>query len=307
MEKKCVDLGIHSFKGPQFEDHGLEIDVLNELIIYKNILVETAKELWRKNNPDRSNPPKNFEDSLNLKFYELRGGSTAVPLTREIEFDPSKLPYGPPRDELDEAAELVADVVEAASRDAPFPEKFPKRLVPMFKDYGKNLKEGESFEQKPLRREKPAVYSFKTRERIIETSAPEYEDLIELVGEIRSADLDGQNFNLRIKDGTKIPGKFNPEQEEIITNALREHATRQLIVKGRAEFYPFNRNIKRIISISSLILQQISEAQFDENARPIWEVAMEIGAAVPDKEWEKAPKDLAANIDHYLYGHSKDR
>ena len=32
------------FDGPRFEDHGLEIDVLPELIAYKKILLETTKE-----------------------------------------------------------------------------------------------------------------------------------------------------------------------------------------------------------------------------------------------------------------------
>jgi len=43
MEKRRIPLVIHSFKGPRFEDHGLDVDVLPELISYKNILVETAK------------------------------------------------------------------------------------------------------------------------------------------------------------------------------------------------------------------------------------------------------------------------
>lgn len=39
--------------------------------------------------------------------------------------------------------------------------------------------------------------------------------------------------------------------------------------------------------------------------RPIWEVAMELGAAVPESDWAKVPRDLAKNLDHYLYGTPK--
>lgn len=32
----------------------------------------------------------------------------------------------------------------------------------------------------------------------------------------------------------------------------------------------------------------------------------EIAKDVPDSEWEKLPRDLAQNLDHYLYGTPKD-
>jgi hypothetical protein len=44
---------------------------------------------------------------------------------------------------------------------------------------------------------------------------------------------------------------------------------------------------------------------FDPTARPFWEEVLEIGASVPMAEWEKVPRDLSKNLDHYLYGHSK--
>ena len=68
MAKKQYELVTHIFKGGRFDDNGLDVDVLPEVIAYKNILVETAKEIWRRKNPDRERLPKNFEDSLTLKF-----------------------------------------------------------------------------------------------------------------------------------------------------------------------------------------------------------------------------------------------
>jgi len=38
---------------------------------------------------------------------------------------------------------------------------------------------------------------------------------------------------------------------------------------------------------------------FDPNAQPIWELAAEISAQVPDEEWAKLPTDLARNFDKY--------
>ena len=38
---------------------------------------------------------------------------------------------------------------------------------------------------------------------------------------------------------------------------------------------------------------------FDPKARPIWEIAAEISAQIPDSEWAKVPTDLAKNFDKY--------
>lgn len=32
---------------------------------------------------------------------------------------------------------------------------------------------------------------------------------------------------------------------------------------------------------------------------------LKLAAGVPDEEWEKLPKDLSYNLDHYLYGAPK--
>ena len=85
MTRHIQDLTTLRFDGPRFEDHSLEIDVLPELIAYKKLLIETAKELWRKKNPGRERLPRGFEDSIAIKFFQLGDGSTAIPLKREYE------------------------------------------------------------------------------------------------------------------------------------------------------------------------------------------------------------------------------
>lgn len=305
MIKKHVKLVTHKFIGPRFEDHGLDIDVLPELIAYKNLLVETAKELWRLNNPDRQRLPKNFENSLCIKFYELREGSTAIPLERDIEYDPNLLPFDDPRDELDDAVDLLSEVQDAANNGQPLPETFPKRLLSQFDNYGKSLRENESFEQKPAKRDKSSSYSIETRDRLVKLSESEYEDTIDIVGEVRAADLDGLRFSIKMDDGIKISGKFDSEQESIITDALRDHESQRIRVKGRAHFTPLEGKIKNIFNVEEIILQPAGQPEYNPNTQPIWEIASKIGTSIPDKEWEKVPADLSKNLDHYLYGTPK--
>src|SRR3990172_10310185 len=102
MTKTRRELVVHTFKGGSFDDHGVDLDALPDLLAYKTLLVETAKELWRRKNPDRQRLPKNFEDSLSLKFYEIKAGSAAIPLMREIEISDQISLLDSEEDELDQ-------------------------------------------------------------------------------------------------------------------------------------------------------------------------------------------------------------
>jgi hypothetical protein len=128
---------------------------------------------------------------------------------------------------------------------------------------------------------------------------------IELRGEVRAADLDGRQFSLRLDDGSKIVATFTTEQEGRITEALRDHTSRRLRLTGRAEVAPTGK-IKRIASVESLTVESAVARQPVAGAKPIWEVALEIGASVPEEEWAKVPTDGARNLHHYLYGAPKE-
>ena len=42
-----------------------------------------------------------------------------------------------------------------------------------------------------------------------------------------------------------------------------------------------------------------------ETIKPFWQKALEASQRIPDEELERLPADLAANIDHYIYGTPK--
>jgi hypothetical protein len=302
MAKTRYELVTHKFAGGRFDDNGLDVDVLPDLVAFKTILVDTAKELWRRKHPERQRLPNNFEESLSLKFYTIQPGSAGVPLMREVEASDELFPRPP--DELDEAVEIVADSIDAVSADRALPDLLPKNIIPLFENYGKTLRADEHIELKPAKRQAFTRYSSRERERLLQVVQAGYEDVVDLTGEIRAADLDGNNFTLKLADGAKVSGKFSPQQETDITNALREHASRWLHVRGHAEFLASG-VLKRIVSVEDLKVQIAGDKPFDPSVRPIWEVIEEIGASVPAEEWDKVPTDGAVNLDHYLYGHAK--
>ncbi|MEW5724997.1 MAG: hypothetical protein AB1896_17935 [Thermodesulfobacteriota bacterium] len=304
MQKVKQELTTLTFRGPSFEDHGLELDMLTELVQYKKILLETAEHLWRRENPERTRLPRGFKDSLRIKFYEIRQGSTTVPLfyEREYEDDQMRLEYG---DELNDAVNLVEAGLAAASEDRPLPENFPKNVIPLFGDLGKSLGPEDYIEARSPKRERPVSFTPLVRERLISQEERTYEDLVDLTGEVRAADLDGLNFTLRLEGGGKIPGKFEPEDEPKIIEAFKDHATCRLNILGTAEFSHKDGTIKRIIRVEEMNVRPLEGEAFEKETKPVWQMVMEIGASIPSEEWAKIPTDLSINTDHYLYGAPK--
>jgi hypothetical protein len=293
----------HSFKGGRFDDHGLRVDVLQELIRYKDLLVETAKELWRRRNPGRERLPRNFEDSLSLSFYEIEPGSTCIPLERTLDVEEGRL-FVPPPDELDEAADLVADTITAADEDRPIPESFPKNLLALFQDYGRSLADDEWIEQTPHQRPQPARYRETTRSRLAAWTSEEYEDAIDLVAEVTMARVSRPRMALMLDDGREIEAAFDATDEDLITAALKDHNFARVRVSGRGLFSSAGR-LEKIVIVDRISLAE-GELPFDPSAKPISEQFDEIIKALPEDVVASLPRDGSEKHDDYIYGHTED-
>lgn len=303
MSSRTQELTTLRFEGPRFDEAWLPLDVLPELLAYRDLLVETAKELWRRQHPSRERLPANF-DAVTIKFREIRPGSAIVPLVREL--PEPRLPQLPLEDdEFDRAAAVLEESIEAAGADGRLPDLLPRSVVPLFDKFGRTLREGEAICARASRRAREVRYTEAIRQRIISSLARVYEDMIDIVGEVRMADIDGRNFTLKIGDGSKIPGKFTAEQETAITEALSEHEARRLRVKGEAEFSRDDGSVRRLLRIDEIKTLGVGEAEYDPHEKPVWTVAEEVAAKVPADAWAKVPTDLAKNLKHYLYGASK--
>ena len=296
----------HTFHGPRFDDGGVDLDVTPDLHRYKTLLVEVAKELWRRNHSDRKNLPKNFEDSLSMKFYEVRPNCATVPLERVLSTDDREQFSWNTEDELDEAVTLVTETIEAAGNDQSLPEQFPKHLLGLFLDYGKTLRDGEWIEQRPAKRESGVRYDAAVRERLTRWVETPYEDAVDLTGEVTMARVSKPRMAIQLNDGREIEAAFRPEDEDVITTALKQHTTAKLRVIGRGQFGP-DGLVRRITEVCATQFLPTGEIPFDASAKPIWEVFAEIVAGVPTEEFDKLPVDGAAHLDDYIYGIAGDK
>jgi hypothetical protein len=306
MRDEIRDVTTITFSGPRFDDAGLELDVLEELLAYRKLLVETAKELWRTENRDRQRLPKRFAESIRLKFYSIEPGSAAVPIKRLVTRDDSLLFEHPVRDEIDEAAQLIDQTIASVAEDRTLPERMPKSVLPLLAALGENLREGEVIKTRAVGSARAAEFTCETRTRVERLLEAVYEDQVEIVGEVRSADIDQHQFAIRSAEGTKIPARFRPEQEAEITDALHSHVSCRVFISGSGEFSARDGSLRRILRVDVLERRSALDDEYDDSAPPVWASVLDLGATVPADEWDSVPTDLAANLDHYLYGRSSE-
>ncbi|MBU4271337.1 MAG: hypothetical protein KKE86_10085 [Planctomycetes bacterium] len=303
MPKQRQEIVRHIFKGGRFEDHGLDIDILPELIAYKALLVKVAKELWRRNNPDKERLPANFEESFSLKFYALEPNCTCVPLYRVIDSAGQGSLFDEP-DEFLQAVPLVANAIRAADVDAALPSDLPANALHLFENYGKTLRNDECIEQVVHGDPSPARYTLHTRSRLLELADRSYQDSVEIVGTVTMAKVSLPRMTVTLRDGRDIEAVFRPEEEDVVTTALKEHATVQVKVRGRGIFAP-NGTLRRIAETTRVELLRAETSTVISSAVPIWEVFQEIMQGVPKEQLDLLPHDAASQHDHYLYGAPK--
>ncbi|WP_372827314.1 hypothetical protein [Polaromonas sp.] len=289
------------FDGKRFEGHALDVECTQELIAYRTLILECAKELWRRKNQGRVRLPKGFEEGFRLQFNRLDPGSAVVPLQRVRVADQSELDFGN-LDEFDEAADLIDAAITAANEDQLLPDALPSNVIPLFRDFGKSLRADEVLFTRSRHGSKDAAYTAKARKRLAEWVGETYEDVVDVIGEVRMANVGPGNFTLQLeKAETLVGGRFSPEQEAEVLDALRNHRAVRLRVQGTAEFATSDRQIKRFSRVDKVETAVLSDQEFDEMAVPIWEQLAAIGESAPLGAWDSVPTDLSKRIDDIVY------
>lgn len=293
-------LALLRFDGARFSGHALDIDCTRELLGYRSLVLECAKELWKRGHPDRPRLPKNFEIGFRLEFDRVLPGSTGLPLRRTCDQSQSALDLG---DEFDEAAALIDQVIVAADQDQLLPAAFPSNVVPLFSKFGNSLRGGETLYLKARLSKDEAPYSERARKRLADWVPPSYEDRVDLMGEVRMASVGPGAFKLQMPDGGPlVDGRFESAHESMVLLALKDHQQTRLRVVGLGEFGTHDRQFRRLLRVDHIEMLRSVGVAFDADARPIWDVLGEAGATAPPGTWDDVPVDLSERVDEVVYG-----
>ena len=127
------------------------------------------------------------------------------------------------------------------------------------------------------------------------------EEAVEIIGTVTMVRVIDPRVAWICFDGQEIEAPFKPEDEDIITSALKQHATVKVRLQGRG-LVSARGKVQKVIQVEKLTLLPAPEPPLDPDAKPIWEVIDEIMKDVPDEVLEKLPRDGSINHDHYIYG-----
>ncbi len=295
-----VELASLRFYGKRFEGHALDVECTQELIAYRTLVLECAKQLWRRRNPERTRLPKGFGEGFRLQFDRVVPGSAAVSLMRVREVVQGELDLG---NDYDEAAFLIDSAIAAADRDDLLPDRLPANVIPLFGEFGRSLAPDEILYVRARGQNTEAAYTAAARARLAGWVGPTYADTVDLTGEVRMANLGPGTFRLQVAEpDALVDGRFDQTQEALVLDALKNHRNVRLRVKGEAEFSTRDRQIKRLTAVDSVTLAPHVDTAYDDTVIPIWEQLDSIGKQAPAGTWEAVPDDLSMRIDEIVYG-----
>lgn len=292
------------FKGERFRDHALDLSAVTELRQFQKLVAETAKALWRAAHPDRERLPAHFEERTRLCLRRIEDGSATVPLEVFLDTPPQGELWEPEPEEVNKAIELAYDVFDSLENNRPLPEQFPKELVPEYAEWGKTLGPDEHVEFQPAARNRPTKLHAQTRERIGAFAEAPHASAFEIAGEVLEADVRQRRFQVWTDEKTSVSVAFDETQEGTVTQALKDHRSVRIRVRGRAEISPQGKPL-RFTEVASLELEPAGERKYDASVPSIEDEIAQIAAGVPKEAWDRLPADLNDQLDHYLYGTPK--
>lgn len=208
------------FLGGRFETAGvgMPVEMLADLVAYRELLLNIAKAVYRQHNPTRKRIPKRFAEGFDLQLREVRTGSRTPVLERPA--PTGQLSLGV--DEYAEAQRLIESVFGLTESIGDVPAGLPPSIFAPLRGFGRLLGPTESIEiYRSTEGEAPlARYDGAKRSALlsrIQGSEPQpFEHVVRIVG----LQSEVQRVTFRLDGGETIEGLYRPEFFEDIKAGL---------------------------------------------------------------------------------------
>lgn len=245
----------HVLKGARFEGHALPLTVLPDLTAYRDLVLEVARVLFFRDNPERQRVPRGFEEGFELVLRGIGEGSAVAALERRTSV-PAQLPLlvARPPDYFEQARDVVSLTIEAMRTGRPAPVAFPLEAVRCFNSFGRTLRDDESIEIRgPGGRSAVALYTKATRKKLVLLKEGTYEDVVEVTGRVVQFDTQRRTFGLLVGEQT-VAGMLdglNPRQLGIVRTAAVHTEDLRIYAAGVGAYDVLDRLV-RLVSIKDL-------------------------------------------------------
>jgi hypothetical protein len=241
------------YDGERFAKHTLPVDVLPDLLAYRDLLVEVAKELFRRAH-DRARVPKGFDEHLSLDLVKIGQGSAIAQLENVAEAteDASSAHLC-----FSQARDLINDSIEAAADNKVLPAAFPGHLLSYFNRFGRTLKPDEAIEMQVGRAQRSVRYSGIVRRRLVLQSAKRVEAPIDMVGIVTECNGTEYTFTLQVSGSAPIRAPYQEAMEQVLIQAFKHRAEQwQVRVTGVGIY----NNLDELLKITDTTHVELAES-----------------------------------------------
>lgn len=286
-----------SFAGDRYNGASLDEDALQVVLRFQKTLRGLAKALHKKRHLEAE---KSLDERLRLVVSAFEEGSTNISLEAaqiEGEFDLNRIP-----DELYSASALVYDAYSSVIEDKVLPAEMPIEFIPHVAKLGDDLDEGSNVSFSPPSHE-PLTISHRTRSALLSWVETSYTDTIEISGEVIQADV--KNRACRLIDPSSkrlVFVRFDDRDANTVTQALRQHEIKQLMVSGTGEFNSKGHLLRFKHYTSMELVDEFTEMPTQPES--LSEIASRIVADIPEELWDQLPRDATTKhnevVSHHL-------
>lgn len=253
---ETVDFLKPRFDGKRFTDHSLPLDVLKDLAVFNDLIAETAKWLYLKENQGRKRIPNGFLEDVSLKLVDIEDGSAIPKIVMIVSMASATLFPPASQQYLEKARDCVIAAVDAADNHEGITDHLPEHLLTFFERLGRSLEEGECIEFAPQIPSRPARLHRDSRRALLLASekAQNYTEEVELRGMIPGADQEKKTFILLLNNGQHIPATFDQINADTVLEAFSAYAKGQKVMIRGVGRFTRNQRLQELESIDSVIL-----------------------------------------------------
>ncbi len=244
--------------GSRFEDHTLPVSILEDFTALEELIIEVAKGIYIKENPNRRRVPKGFSESIYLKLTGIEEGSSIPKLIiASVVAMNSALPI----DNLDsftyfeKAKDKIISIIKTVNIGEVVNDEDQKYLS-YFNKIGKNLLDDEFIDfgyDIETNSSSNAVLNKNTRKKLLlsREQKVEYSDKIKLFALIPTINQNENKFSIDSDEGI-IECELKDEILSTVLIAVTEYKSKTFISLKGTGIYNWNDKLVRIEDIESI-------------------------------------------------------
>ncbi len=242
--------------GSRFNDHTLPVDILEDFVALEELILELAKNIYLKENPQRKRIPKGFTEQVSLKLSSIEPGSS-IPQFLLVYASVASSILGLQNTEnlkyFEKAKEKIINLIDCADKGLPFDNELEDKYLNYFNKIGKNLRADEIIFFQPDSVDSLAKLDKNVRNKIILSinKNSEYIDDFERIALIPSIDKSNKTLVFEIDDN-KVTSIIDSSFIDTIKITFDEYDINTCVsIKGKGVFNKQNKLIK-IESINAM-------------------------------------------------------